>query len=169
MIGNIAILSAISVGLVAAQSNLLEFMSIAGALPDLALILLIYYAHHNGPFPGEIVGFITGMSFDALGAAPLGFHALIYTTIGFVIGISRQRVVLDPIFAPVLFVAMATLVKAFLGFILLAVFPVEAGFAGVVSASIGVEIGYNAILTPLIFALLGLIRPLRGSRRNSTL
>lgn len=169
MIGNIAILSAVSVGLVAAQTNLLQFMAIGGALPDLALILLVYYAHYNGSFPGEIVGFITGMAFDALSAAPLGFHALIYTTAGYLVGVSRQRVVMDPIFVPVLFVAVMTLLKAFIGFILLAVFPVEAGFAGIISPRIAIEIGYNAILTPLLFALFGLIRPLRGSRRNITI
>jgi len=169
MIGNIAILSAVSVGLVAAQTNLLQFMAIGGALPDLALILLVYYAHYNGSFPGEIVGFITGMAFDALSAAPLGFHALIFTTAGYLVGVSRQRVVMDPIFVPVLFVALMTLLKAFFGFILLAVFPVEAGFAGIISPRIAIEIGYNAILTPLLFALFGLIRPLRGSRRNITI
>jgi rod shape-determining protein MreD len=169
MIGNIAILSAVSVGLVAAQTNLLQFMAIGGALPDLALILLIYYSHYNGSFPGEIVGFITGMAFDALSAAPLGFHALIYTTVGYLVGISRQRVVMDPIFIPVVLVAVLTLLKAFIGFILLAVFPVEAGFAGVISPRIALEIGYNAVLTPLLFALFGLIQPLRGSRRSMTI
>lgn len=169
MIGNIAAVSAVSVALVAAQTNLLGFVSIAGALPDVALILLVYYAHHNGSFPGEIVGFLAGMAFDALSAAPLGFHAVIYTAIGYLVGISRQRVVMDPIFVPVLFVAVATLFKAFMGFLLLAIFPVEAGFAGVISPRIAIEIGYSAILTPLLFALLGLIKPLRGSRRSLTL
>lgn len=169
MIANIAILSAVSVVLVAAQTNLLWFMAIGGALPDLALILLVYYAHHNGSFPGEIVGFVTGIAFDALGAAPLGFHALMYTAVGYAVGILRQRVAFDPIFAPVLFVALSTLFKALVGFILLAVFPVQTGFEGVISPSIGIEVGYNAILTPLIFALLGLIRPLRSRRRSTIL
>ena len=169
MITNIAILSAVSVLLVAAQTNLLWFMAIGGALPDLALILLVYYAHHNGSFPGEIVGFVTGLALDTLGAAPLGFHALMYTAIGYAIGVSRRRVAFDPIFAPVLFVALSTLFKALVGFVLLAVFPVEVGFSGVISPRIGIELGYNAILTPLIFALLGLIRPLRGERRSGAL
>ncbi|MFP4483530.1 MAG: rod shape-determining protein MreD [Spirochaetaceae bacterium] len=169
MIGNIAAVGAVTVALVAAQTNLLDFISIAGALPDIALIFLVYYAHHTGSFPGEIVGFLAGMTFDALSAAPLGFHAVIYTTIGYLIGISRQRVVLDPIFVPVLFVAVATLFKAFMGFLLLAIFPVDAGFTGVISPRIAVEIGYSVVLTPLLFALFSLVRPLRGARRNLTL
>ncbi|TVR92847.1 MAG: rod shape-determining protein MreD [Spirochaetaceae bacterium] len=157
MIGKIvrAVLLAALMGIL--QTNALRFVSPAAVIPDLALIILVFFAHRNGSFPGQIAGFFTGLLLDFLSLAPLGFFAFIYTVIGFVFGATKDRIVLDGVVLPFVALFLATLVKILTAGALAGVFSIETASIGLLSSRAWIEIGLTALLAPLLFALMSMM------------
>ncbi len=152
--------TAIAAGLVLLQSNVLHLLAIAGAIPDLALIVLVFVSNKNGPMVGQLTGFASGLVYDFLSLAPLGFHSFARTVIGALYGKSRGNIFVDPILVPMLLVVVATVVKGVLGALLSAVFLLDDVAGRVFSVAFLVEIGLNAFFAPFVFGLLKLIKPL---------
>ncbi|MCK4540844.1 MAG: rod shape-determining protein MreD [Spirochaetales bacterium] len=147
------------------QSTLLRGMVIRGATPDIALIILVFSAHHLGEFRSLFSGFISGLIEDFLSLSPLGFHAFLKTLIGYLNGLFKGKIFFDPIFIPMIVVLIATTIKAGLGFLLLSLFnPAQA--AGIFQISFWIELGMNVVLAPFIFALLKLFRILRPTEKE---
>ena len=129
------------------------------AVPDLALIILIYCAYVNGTMTGQLTGFFSGFLLDFLSAAPLGLNALIRTLIGALTGLLKGTFFLDLLFLPMALCAGATILKALVYFLL------HLLLAGVPSYSIfglnlWIEIGMNTVLAPFMFGFLKLFESL---------
>ena len=158
--------SIVAGGLAVMQSTLLRFAAIAGVQPDLVLIVVIFLANKNGSMVGQVVGFLAGLVLDIMGLAPLGFYALIYTVSGAVFGLTRGKMFLDPVFLPLLFGVVAVLVKGLLGLLVATLFSIDPVSARLFSGRFLIEIGYTAILVPVLFGLLGLARALQPDPRK---
>ena len=143
------------------QTNLVVFIEIAGARPDLALIFTIYLANRNGPMIGQLSGFVSGLAQDILSISPLGFFTLANTILGMLFGLTRGNVDLDPIVAPVVLVLAATMVKGLLFGAISALFGVGGPVSAVWSTQFLIEIAYNVLLTPLLFGLFGRFKSLQ--------
>ncbi len=157
--------TALMCGLVVLQTVAFPSGLVRGATPDLALILLCFSANHHGSYRGELSGFATGVVLDALSLAPLGFHAFIRTVIGYVSGVFRGKIFIDPILVPVLIIAAATLLKAVMGYGLASVFAPDVA-PTVFSGRFGIEIGLNALVAPFFFALLKSLHLIRTGRER---
>ncbi len=161
---------ALSVGIVAAaavlQSTVLSFASIAGVQPDLVIIALVFIANKNGSMVGQLSGLGAGIVLDVMGLSPLGFYALIYTLIGAAYGITKGKMFVDPIFIPVVFALIALVVKGLFGAALAGLFGITGVFPRVFSTTYLIEIGYTAILAPVIFGLLRFVKHLQPERRR---
>lgn len=161
---SIVIHTSIMAGFIVLQTVLFPSGLIRGAVPDLALILLCFSANHHGSYRGQFSGFVSGIVLDALSVAPLGFHALIRSTIGFLYGLFRGKLFVDPILVPVIIVTIATLLKAFGAYLLAAIFAPDIAntiFVG----QFGIELLMNAVVAPFAYGLLkalGMIRPGRA-------
>jgi rod shape-determining protein MreD len=148
------------------QSTLLSRIALYGAVPDLALGIIVYSAYANGAMTGQLAGFFSGVFQDFLSAAPLGLNALIRTIIGALAGLMRGTFFLDFIFLPMVLCAAAAIVKA------LALFLLHLLFAGAVPAYslttpvFWVELGLNTLSAPVLFWLLKLCSGLLVNRRN---
>lgn len=147
------------------QTTLLRRVSILGATPDLSLILLVFFANNLGGMKAQISGFAGGIVEDVLSLSPLGFHALIKTVVGYVFGISKGKIFVDPIVIPIVLTLVATLLKALLGILLIALFHVSVT-EGVFSLKLWIEIGMNAFLAPFIFALMRLFKVFKRAERE---
>jgi len=165
----VIVYAAILAALAVLQTNVLQAVEIAGVRPDLALIVIAYVAVMNGSFEGELGAFVGGLVEDILSLSPPGFHALLRTLMGFLYGIVHNRMLVDAVLAPVLLLAAGTLVKALLAGLIAAIFGVSGIASVALSSRLLVEVGYNAVLAPILFTLLRLIQPLRRSRRESTI
>ncbi len=143
------------------QSTLIRFVAISGVIPDLSLIILIYVANKNGRMVGQVGGFATGIIEDIISISPLGFHSLLRTLIGFLYGLTKGVVFLDPILMPVLLVIVGTLLKGLLAGLIGLLFSVTTVFPSLFSGGFFIEMGYNAFIAPFLFGLLGLIKPLK--------
>ena len=158
---NLIIIIVILAAALLLQSTLLERAAIKGVKPDIVLIILVFVSLRRGSMAGQLSGFISGIIEDLLSLAPLGFHAFSRTLIGFLYGLFQGNIFLDPVFMPFIVVAVATLIKAILSSLVVLLFSISTSGYGGWGVRLFIEVGYNALLSPFLFALLGLIRALK--------
>jgi rod shape-determining protein MreD len=149
------------------QSTLLARIAVYKAVPDLALCIVVYSAYVNGTMTGQVSGFISGLMLDLLSAAPLGLNCIIRLLIGAFVGLFKGAFFLDIFFLPVVFCAMATLLKAavllLLRLILGSVIPVYS----FVTPLFWAEFGLNSLIAPLVFGLLKHIKHFSPERNEN--
>ncbi len=155
----------LSILTVIGQTNLLRILEIRNVQPDLILIVVVFLAHYHGPLVGESVGFLAGMTEDLLSLAPPGYNALLRTLVGFATGTTHNRMLLDPIFMPILLMVGATVVKLILGSLLSALFAFEGSIDPLIPGRAAIEVVYTAVLGPIVFAVLKLVPVLRPEQR----
>jgi rod shape-determining protein MreD len=148
------------------QTTLLPFVAIRGVKPDLALIILVFVSIRKGAMTGQISGFAAGIMEDFLSLSPLGFHAFFRTCIGFFYGLTAGNIFVDPILMPLVLVVIATLFKGLVTSVLIALFSLAAAGFSSFSGPFWIELGYNALLAPFCFAILGLFKTLRPKDKD---
>ncbi len=148
------------------QSTLLHWVAIRGVIPDLGLIILVFVAIRRGSMTAQLSGFATGVVEDFLSLSPLGFHAFIRTVVGFVYGLTVGSIFVDPILMPVLLTIAATLFKALISSLLVSFLAIPAEGFSVFTGPLWIEMGYNTVLAPFLFALLGLFKVLKPQNKE---
>lgn len=68
------------------QTTVIPFFSLFNAIPDLILILLVFYSIRYGQIFGTVLGFGYGFLFDLITGSLLGSAMLSKTTAGFIAG-----------------------------------------------------------------------------------
>jgi len=162
----ILILSVLLVAAVLVQSTLLRWVSLKGVRPDLALVVMVFAAVRRGSQSAQIAGFLSGLTEDLLSLSPLGFHALVRTSLGFLYGLTEGSIFLDPILVPVLLTLIATILKGLLASLLVVLFSIPAAGFRVFAGPLWIEAGYNMVLAPFVFAALRLIKAFRPKEKE---
>jgi rod shape-determining protein MreD len=150
------------------QSTLLHWVAIRGVIPDLGLIILVYVAIRRGSMTAQLSGFATGVVEDFLSLSPLGFHAFIRTLVGFLYGLTVGSIFVDPILMPVILTIIATLIKGLVSSVLVSFLSIPAQGFSVFTGPLWIEMGYNAVLAPFLFALLGLVKVFKPQNKEWT-
>jgi rod shape-determining protein MreD len=150
------------------QSTLLHWVAIRGVIPDLGLIILVFVAIRRGSMTAQLSGFATGVVQDFLSLSPLGFHAFIRTLVGFLYGLTVGSIFVDPILMPVILTIIATLIKGLVSSVLVSFLSIPAQGFGVFTGPLWIEMGYNAVLAPFLFALLGLVKVFKPQNKEWT-
>jgi rod shape-determining protein MreD len=140
------------------QSTILNRVAIRGVRPDLALIVLIFVSMRRGPMVGQVSGFATGFLEDLMNVSPLGFHSLLRTVIGYMYGLLSGNVFIDPFLMPIILTVIATILKGILAGIVSAVFGLAASGFITFTGRLWIEVGYNGVIAPFLFALLNLFK-----------
>jgi len=148
------------------QSTLLPHIALYRAVPDLALGIVVYSAYVNGTMTGQLSGFFSGLFLDFLSSAPLGMNSLIRTLIGALAGVIKGTFFLDMIFLPMILCALATIAKALFLFALHLVLAAAVPAYSLTTPVFWAELGLNCLSAPLLFGLLGRIKPLAAGRNN---
>ena len=160
----------LSSGMIAAaivlQSTLLHWVAIRGVIPDLGLIILVFVAIRRGSMTAQLSGFATGVVEDVLSLSPLGFHAFVRTVVGFLYGLTVGSIFVDPILMPVVLTIIATLFKALISSLLVSFLAIPAEGFSVFTGPLWIEMGYNAVLAPFLFALLGLLKVFKPQNKE---
>lgn len=136
------------------QSTVLSKIAVYGAVPDLALCIVIFSAYVNGTMTGQVSGFFSGLLLDFMSSAPLGLNCLIRTLTGAVTGLFKGAFFLDVFFLPVILCALGTVFKAALLFILHLILGAAAPSYTLFQPLFWVELGLNSLIAPLLFLLL---------------
>ena len=135
------------------QSSIVTSIEIAGATPDLLLVTLVAIALLRGAIWGAVAGFAAGLLLDTATLARLGETSLLLTVAGYWIGRYGETTGRDRSHAPLLSVAVVTVLYA-VGVLALHVMlgdPVDA--STVLGAALIPGVVLNLILTFPVYAL----------------
>ena len=149
-----------------AQSTFLQSLAPMGAVPDVALILLIFLSWRYGSMFGEITGFLAGLAIDSVSLAPWGFHAFLFALAGFLVGLLSGRIAPGRVLLPSAALLVATIYKRLFARLLAAVFSLPVAEVRLFTAGFAIEIALNVILAPLVFLIAGSVVSLSGRRRG---
>lgn len=99
------------------QTTIFSRLDIAGIKPDIILILLVFIAYRYGRVPGMFMGFFTGLLLDFTEGNYLGYYALLYLVVGYLLGFCNKLYNNDSILVPLGLVALSDFFLNFLIFI----------------------------------------------------
>ena len=89
------------------QSTVFSALSVAGAVPDLLIIVTVAAGYQNSRLRGMAVGFFCGLILDIGSGGILGVYALFYMLIGYFCGHFNTYYVQRDIFFPTLLIAVS--------------------------------------------------------------
>lgn len=98
---------------VALQVAVAAQLPIAGAMVDVVLVATIGAGLAAGPQAGAGMGFGCGLLIDLLGVGPVGLSSLVYTLVGYGVGVSQIGVLRTSRLIPVATSAVAALAAVF--------------------------------------------------------
>jgi rod shape-determining protein MreD len=84
------------------QTTVLARMRVAGVMPDFMLLVAVAGGITAGPTRGAAVGFASGMLIDLFLPTPLGLSALVFTLVGYGVGVANTGVLRSAWYIPVL-------------------------------------------------------------------
>jgi len=148
------------------QSTVLRWVALKGVKPDLALIVLVFVAVRRGSMAAQVSGFLAGLLEDSLSLSPLGFNALLRTVLGFFYGLTAGSIFVDPLLMPVMLILVATILKGLASCLLVVIFRIPAPGFQIFAGPLWIEVGYNALLAPFLFAPLRRLRALAPREKD---
>jgi rod shape-determining protein MreD len=131
------------------QSTVLARLRLAGARPDLLVLVVVSVAVATDPTTGAVFGFVAGLVSDLLFDLPVGVSALVYTAVGFAVGTVRVYVTSHRPLVHLVLAGAASLASVWCCGLLLRVFDLSS-WATVTRAGPLVAL-YNLLLTPFIY------------------
>ena len=90
------------VGALLLQTTLLAGLRIFGVMPDFMLLLAVAGGITAGATRGATIGFASGMLIDLFLPTPLGLSALVFTLVGYGVGVANTGVLRSAWYIPVL-------------------------------------------------------------------
>ena len=139
------------------ETSILSNISFLPAVPDLALICVLYFSFLNGKNYGQVSGFLSGLLLDFLSGSPLGFNCLYRTVIGYLSGVFRRTINASGFLVPSVIGLLATILKVFLIW-LISLFFKSIKIYNIFTFSFLFELVTNVLLTPLMFKFLNSFR-----------
>lgn len=84
------------------QTTVLVRMRLFGVMPDFMLLVSVAGGITAGPVRGATLGFVSGMLIDLFLPTPLGLSALVFTLVGYGVGVANTGVLRSAWYIPVL-------------------------------------------------------------------
>ncbi|MGH2748707.1 MAG: rod shape-determining protein MreD [Actinomycetota bacterium] len=137
------------------QTTVLARVTLLGVIPQLVLVVVVILAYLDGENVGMATGFAGGMLQDLLlpPGAITGLYALVYTLVGYGVGVLRQFAPSESVWTPVLTVALASAVVE-VSYSLLAIMLGQQWISITDTVRVvGLVVLYNTLLTPFVFPL----------------
>jgi len=130
------------------------FLHLFPVVPDLVLILCVYWGLHQ-PTAGAVLGsFALGYSLDVVSSPILGLNAFAMSVVFLTVYLSSRSIWMYSPFASTLVVLLAALVKGAALAVAWAIFLTTEGFWSGAVRYIITEALVAAVIAPLVFALL---------------
>ena len=130
------------------------FLHLFPVVPDLVLILCVYWGLHQ-PTVGAVLGsFALGYSLDVVSSPILGLNAFAMSVVFLTVYLSSRSIWMYSPFASTLVVLLAALVKGAALVVAWAIFLTTEGFWTGAVRYIIMEALVAAVIAPLVFALL---------------
>jgi rod shape-determining protein MreD len=136
---------------------------IFGGTPDLLLVTLVSLALVRGVMFGATCGFFAGLVVDTAYLQPLGLTSLLLTLAGYWTGRYGETTGRDRGHAPLLSVAVITLLYTCASFVLRYILGEESSARVVFVESLVPTMVLNVLLVPLIYALVRRLLPAQAT------
>ena len=136
------------------QTSVLVRLRVVGVMPDVMLLGAVAGGITAGPTRGAGLGFASGMAIDLFLPTPLGLSALVFTLVGYGVGVANTGVLRSAWYIPMLTAGAASVA----GVVLYAVAgsmlgePMLTGHLVTIALVVGVS---NAVLAPVAIRLVG--------------
>ena len=134
-----------------------DFLKIQGALPDLVLIAVVYFAVAEGDERAMFTGLVGGVYLDVASAEILGHHVLGLVIAGFMASRVSTRLITEH---PAVKAGLVLFAAAFHGILFTAILYVQKpdiGFTSHILTSVIPDAFYTALLAPVLFFVFALI------------
>lgn len=139
------------------QTTWLDAIRFQGVLPDLTLLLVVFFAVTDGEERAMFTGLLGGIYQDVAGECILGHHVFCNVIAAYVIGKLSRRLVLDH---PVVKVGLVGAASLLHGALYLSIQYVQSPAMPVLPRVVNSVVPgafYNALITPIVFGLLALM------------
>jgi rod shape-determining protein MreD len=131
--------------------NVIKFK---GVVPDLTVLIVVYYAIVEGEERAMYTGALGGLFQDVAGQALLGLNILCNVIVGYALGRLATRLITDHPAIKVTLVFVASLVQGLLVTLVSFLQDPSLGALGLVAGNVIPGAFYTALVTPLVFYLL---------------
>ena len=136
------------------QTTWLDAIRLQGVLPDLTLLLVVFFAVTDGEERAMFTGVLGGIYQDVAGEAVLGHHVLCNVVAAYAVGRLSRRLVLDH---PVVKVGLVGAASLLHGALYLSIQYVQSPALPVLHRILNSVVPgafYNALVTPIVFGIL---------------
>ena len=136
------------------QTTVLARVRLFGVMPDFMLLVAVAGGIAAGPTRGAALGFASGMLIDLFLPTPLGLSALVFTLVGYGVGVANTGVLRSAWYIPVLTAGSASVVGVALYAVVGSVLGERMldGHLATIAVVVGVT---NAVLAPVAVRLVG--------------
>ncbi|MBI2433018.1 MAG: rod shape-determining protein MreD [Candidatus Hydrogenedentes bacterium] len=138
------------------QSTWPDFLKVEGVLPDLTLILVIYFAIVDGEERAMFTGLLGGIYQDVASNTVLGHHVLCLVILGYIVARFSHRLVTEHPAIKAALVFGAAVAHGVLFTSILYVQKPDISPLFLIVMSVVPAAFYSALVTPVVFLLLGL-------------
>lgn len=136
------------------QASLLSRFRLAGAAPNLLLVIVVCWSLIRGQADGVLWGFIGGLGLDLVAGLPLGASALALIIVGPLTALGKNSVFPGSLVLPALLVVLATPVFGWVVLFTRSVLGLPVDWLASTLYIIGPEAVLNVVLTPVVYLLL---------------
>lgn len=136
------------------QTTLFRYIDFGGIVPNLLMILTSSYAFMRGDKSGMMVGFFCGILVDIFFGSYLGFYALIFMYIGFIIGKFNKIFYPEHILLPLVLIVTSDFIYGFICYVLLFMFRNKFDLDYYMIHVIIPEVVYTALAAIFIYPIL---------------
>ena len=136
------------------QTTLFRVVDFGGITPNLLIILTASTAFIKGDKPGLLVGFFSGLLVDIFFGNYIGFFALIYMYIGFIVGKLHVIFFTQNLAIPILIISLADFVFGFVCYVLMFLFRTKFNIGYYMTSIIIPELVYTALISIFYYPLI---------------
>jgi rod shape-determining protein MreD len=136
------------------QMTWLDAIRIQGVLPDLTLLLVLYFAISEGEERAMFTGVLGGLCQDVTGNAVLGHNILCNVVVGYVVGRMAHRLITEHPAVKVGLVFLAVIIHGFLFTCIQYVQTPYMSATRTILATVLPGAFYTALVTPVAFFIL---------------
>ena len=144
------------------QTTWLDAIRLQGVLPDLTLLLVVYFAIADGEERAMFTGVLGGLYQDVAGNAVLGHHIVCHVIVGYVAGRVAQRLITEHPAVKVGLVLCAGVLRGVLFTCIQYVQTPDMSAIHTILATVLPGAFYTALVTPIVFVVLARSFRLQG-------
>ena len=142
------------------QNNIFAASSLIVTVPNLLLILVFSFGFIRGSLEGMLIGFVCGLLNDLFFGSVIGFSALLYTVLGYGMGLLGNLYYTDFVNMPLILCLVSMMIYHIGTYVFAFLIPGRGGFGAYLTSVALPELLYTGLLTLLLYPLLRKIETL---------